>query len=94
MAVLEIADASVSTKNAASRLKRGRQQAGPEAADAGRNQHRRHEIKKDRVVVENRRQQGSRRQRQRNGGRGDAIAQNPAPLGRPDSFRFTMISDI
>ena len=77
-----------SMKNAATRLERGRQQAGPEAADAGRNQDRRHEIEEYRVVVQDRREQGARRQRQGDGGRGDAIAPNPAPFGRRQILVF------
>ena len=35
---------------------------GPKTADAGGNQHRRHEIKKNRVVMQSRRQQRAHRQ--------------------------------
>ena len=59
---------------------RGRQQAGPEAADAGRNQHRWQKIQKYRVVGHERRKQGARRQGQGDHGRSDAIAPNPAAL--------------
>ena len=58
----------------------GRQQAGSETAHSGRYQDGRHEIKEQRVVMEDRHQQGAYRQRQDDGGRRQPVAQHLAAL--------------
>ena len=80
-AEFEIADAFASKKNAATKLSAVASKPRSKTADTRRNQDRRYEIKKDRIVVQNRREQGARRQRQGNGSRRDSIAQDRAALG-------------
>ena len=59
----------------------GRQQAWTEAADRGRDQNRRHEIEKNRVLRHKRRQQCPHRQRQHHRDRSDSVTQDLAAFG-------------